>query len=165
MARATRRRCAAPGLTMETEFERFRIDPTIRERAAEVCSRLGYELSEVLRIFVARIADDGEIPFAMPTSVATQRAEAPFAEGERLWGALRAQVEAEVALALLARFVADCSIELDEQHNAMNLEQITRLGKQRDAARRLRRELDVSDPAAVRAVLNEYGGLASNGEH
>jgi antitoxin component of RelBE/YafQ-DinJ toxin-antitoxin module len=143
---------------METEFERFRIDPAVRDQAAHVCGRLGHELSDVLRALVVRIARDGAIPFEMPAA-APPRTTGTLLSDDRLWGGLRPQVEAEVALDLLARVIADCSTALDEQRPAER-EQITQLTEQRDYARRLRRELDVTDPAAVRAVLQQYGPLA-----
>lgn len=144
---------------METEFQRFRVDPAVREQAAQVCGRLGLELSDVLRALVACIAADGAIPFAMPTEAPPFRTTVPVTHPDRLWTPLRSQVEADVALALLARFIADCSTQLDDQGNLSDREQITRLTEQRQEARQLRRALDVTDPAAVRAVLHKYGPL------
>ena len=49
---------------MDAELIRFRLDPQVRERAEEVCAHLGYELRDVLRATVARIARDGALPFS-----------------------------------------------------------------------------------------------------
>lgn len=149
---------------METDFARFRIDPAIRDQAAQVCARLGHELSDVLRAFVTRIARDGAIPLEMPVNGPPADAASPLGPSDRLWAPLRPQVEAEVALALLASFVADCSTALDEQRNPPDREQTARLTEQREEARRRRRELDVTDPVAVRAVLQTYGPLVRGGK-
>jgi len=144
---------------MDTEFTRFRINPALRAQAMQVCARLGVELADVLRALVTRIAHDGAIPFAMPAAESPTAPASPPSTDERLWTSMRAQVEAEVALALLARFIADCSTTIDEQVNANDRERFARLTEQRGEARRLRRELDVTDADAVRSVLQKYGPL------
>jgi len=144
---------------MDTEFTRFRINPALRDQAMQVCARLGVELADVLRALVTRIAHDGAIPFVMPSAESPTAPASPPSTDERLWTSMRAQVEAEVALALLARFIADCSTAIDEQVNATDRERFARLSEQRDEARRLRRELDVTDADAVRSVLQKYGPL------
>jgi addiction module RelB/DinJ family antitoxin len=143
---------------MDTEFARFRINPALRDQAMQVCARLGVELSDVLRAVVTRIAHDGAIPFAMPAAESPTAPASPPSTDERLWASMRSQVEAEVALALLARFIADCSTTIDEQVTN-DRERTARLSEQRDEARRLRRELDVTDADAVRTVLQKYGPL------
>jgi antitoxin component of RelBE/YafQ-DinJ toxin-antitoxin module len=145
---------------VDSDFERFRVDPAIRDRAARVCIELGHELSDILRAFVARIADDGEIPFAMPPTSADARSF--MSQDPRLWSGLQAQVEAQLALDLLGRFIADCSIALEEQIDAAaDPTRAQQLMQQRDHARRLRQQLDVTDSSAVQAVLRSYAGLAS----
>ena len=143
---------------MDTEFTRFRINPALRDQAMQVCARLGVELADVLRALVTRIAHDGAIPFAMSAAESPTATASPPSTDERLWTSMRSQVEAEVALALLARFIADCSTAIDEQVNT-DRERIVRLTEQRDEARRLRRELDVTDANAVRSALQKYGPL------
>lgn len=152
---------------MTTELIRFRIDPAIREKADEVCAQLGHELTDVLSAVVVRIARDGTIPFELGASAAQPPvAEIPFYNyDERLWGTMKPRIDAEVALAILARFIADCSTKLDEEASSpqSNDTLVASLTAQRDQARRQRRELDVADPVAVAAVLEAYGPLVRAG--
>ncbi|CAG0999447.1 Antitoxin DinJ [Planctomycetaceae bacterium] len=145
---------------MDTEFERFRINPETRAHAVEVCARMGYELSDVLRALVTRIAHEDSIPFDL--GIQPQAASENLLVGdERLWSPIKSQIEAEIALALLARFIADCSTTIDEQAalDRRDQELVIRLTKEREAARKLRSELDVSDSAAIQSVLTKYGLL------
>lgn len=152
---------------MDSELIRFRVDPQVRDKAEEVCSRLGHELRDVLRATVARIARDGDLPFELGADAASAPAAAvPFQEyNERLWAGIRPQVDAEVALALLMRFIALCSTRLDEESDKPqpDAETVARLTQQRAQARRLRLELDVANVAAIRAVLDTYGPLVRAG--
>jgi antitoxin component of RelBE/YafQ-DinJ toxin-antitoxin module len=47
---------------MDSELVRFRIDPTIRDKAAKVCAGHGLELNDVLRAIVTKIAKEGKVP-------------------------------------------------------------------------------------------------------
>lgn len=152
---------------MDTELIRFRIDPQVRDKAEAVCSRLGYELRDILRATVARIARDNVLPFELGADAAPAPAAAvPFHDyNERLWAGIKPQVDAEVALALLMRFIALCSTRLDEESDTPqpDAQRVARLTQQREEARRLRLELDVTDAAAVQAVLDTYGPLVRAG--
>jgi addiction module RelB/DinJ family antitoxin len=145
---------------MDSEIERFRIDPQVRDQAAEVCARFGLELNDVLRVFVTRIATEGAIPIELPPDRGSNE-DAPFGDNNRLWSSLRTHVEAEVAIALLARFVADCSTTIDELADLTQTDSdvVARLNVEREEARQLRNTLDVTDASAVRAVLHKYGPL------
>jgi antitoxin component of RelBE/YafQ-DinJ toxin-antitoxin module len=149
-------RVSALPQAVDADFERFRIDPAVRDRAAEVCARLGHELSDVLRALVARIARDGAIPFEMPPP---ESALENFMDRDpRLWAPLQAEVEAQLALDLLGRFIADRSTRI-AAGNVTDRADLDRLALERDEARRLRRDLDVTDRAVVRSVLAKYGPL------
>jgi hypothetical protein len=146
---------------MDFEFIRFRIDPEIHQRAARACTRLGIDLNDVLRTLVTRVARDGALPFdvgAAPPPPAPDRT--PFHDYDpRLWDSLKPQVDAEVALSLLARFVADCSTRIDDQYVNHTPDQalVERLQAQREEALRTRRALDVSDRNAIAGILRKYG--------
>lgn len=152
---------------MDTELIRFRIDPQVRDKAEAVCSHLGYELRDVLRATVARIARDNVLPFELGADAApAPAAVVPFHDyNERLWAGIKPQVDAEVALALLMRFIALCSTRLDKESDTPqpDAQRVARLTRQREEARRLRLELDVTDAAAVQAVLDTYGPLVRAG--
>ena len=148
---------------MDTELVRFRINPELREKAAKVCADLGLELNDVLRALVTRIARDGALPFdlgAAPTQ--PEPGHTPFHDYDaRLWSSIKPQVDAEVAIGLLARFIADCSMRIDEgaDGGVPDPELVARLTKDRDDARKLRSDLDVSDAVAVSHVIHKYGPL------
>lgn len=138
---------------MDSEIERFRLDPEIRIRAAEVCARRGHELSDVLRQLVAHIAHEGVIPFEMPSPEASP---STF-EDERLWDTMKPQLEAEIAIAVLDRFIADCSTRIDEAAAPQDDHtSLARLAQEREAARQLRAKLDVTDSLAVQTALEKY---------
>jgi DNA-damage-inducible protein J len=46
-----------------------RIDPAVKERAAEVLEELGITVSEAVRILLTRTANEGALPFALSNSV------------------------------------------------------------------------------------------------
>lgn len=144
---------------MDSEIERFRIDPHVRDQAAEVCARLGHELNDVLRAFVGRIAAEGAIPIELPLDLPSPDDTA--SEDSRLWSTLQPQVRAEIATTLLARFIADCSRTIDELASGAPKDDgvVAQLKTEREEARQLRRTLDVTDAAAIRAVLEKYGPL------
>src|SRR5436309_14992587 len=101
---------------MDTELVRFRINPELREKAAKVCADLGLELNDVLRAFVTRIARDGALPFDLGSAATPpEPGHTPFHDYDaRLWSSIKPQIDAEVAIGLLARFIAHCSTRIDE---------------------------------------------------
>ena len=147
---------------MSTELVRFRADPEVRDKAAAVCGELGLELTDVLRAFISRIARDGALPFALGAPAPAPDSHRPFYQyDERLWSSITPSIDVEVALALLARFIANCSTRIDEELQARSPDQrvIKRLGKERAEARSLKQNLDVQNAAAVREVLDRFGPL------
>jgi len=152
---------------MDTELVRFRINPELREKAAKVCADLGLELNDVLRAFVTRIARDSALPFDLGTApTSPEPGHTPFHDYDaRLWSPIKPQIDAEVAIGLLARFIADCSTRIDEAADggASDPDLVMRLTRDRDDARKLRRDLDVSDGVAVSQVIDKYGPLVRAG--
>lgn len=147
---------------METELIRFRIDPQLAQQAEQVCAAAGFELRDVLRFLVTRIARTGVIASDLADAGASEARQRPFYDyDERLWADLKPSIDAEVALALLARFVADCSTRLDEAEQGEPVDRriINELAQARDEARVLKRGLDVTDAAAVQRILERFGPL------
>lgn len=153
---------------MDFEFIRFRIDPAIHEKAAKACSRLGLEVNDVLRALVTRIARDGTVPFDIGASAPPPaRERTSFHDYDpALWGTIKPRVEAEAALSLLMRFIADCSFRIDEEaaQRSPNRDLLDRLRDQHAEAKRLLRELDVNDRHAVNQLLQKYGSLLRAGD-
>jgi hypothetical protein len=153
-----------------TDFElvRFRMDPLVLEKAAKVCADHGLELSDVLRTLITTIAREGKVPGAAasaPRRPAEERA--PFAEyNESLWSGLRPRLDAELALTVLARFVADTSLRIADAAAADQPDQrlINELTQDRKKALKLQRSLNVADDAAVRDVIATYSPAARRSE-
>lgn len=144
----------------DTQLVRFRMDPQLRDQAVEVCTTQGLELADVLRTLVTRIARDGAIPAGLLDAAVPRRDHAPFLDYDaRLWASLQPQLCAEIALALLSRFIADCSTRIDEgaQERKPDRALLKRLDTERAEAIRLRQQLDVTDAAQVGEALQAYG--------
>jgi addiction module RelB/DinJ family antitoxin len=145
---------------LDSDLVSFRVDAALRAKAAEVCKQLGLELHDVLRTLVARIARDGALPFAVGEA-APRPAAVPFGEYDaRLWAPLKPQIDAEIAAALLMRFLADCSSRLDDASaGAPDPLEVARLTLMRENALRLHRTLDLTNPAVVARVIETYTPL------
>lgn len=152
------------GAFVEGELVRFRVDAAVKDKVTEVCEKLGFDLSDVLRAFMARIAEDGTLPFDMGVAAVARTQRAPFAEySERLWREYK-HVDAEVALALLSRFIADRSERIDAEASERrpNAEVLAQLRQELAEARSLAQSLDPQDADAVAAVLATYGQLVAS---
>lgn len=146
----------------QSELIRFRIDPKLAQQAEQICAAAGLELRDVLRIVVTRMAGEGTLPFDLRSASVAEARGRPFYEyNERLWANLKPTIDAEVALALLARFIADCSTRLDEAEGTDHSEPhvMQQLTVAREEARTIKASLDVTDAAAVRRVLDRFGPL------
>ena len=51
-----------------------RIDPAVKQRAAEVLEEMGMTVSEAVRILLTRTAKEGALPFALAADAAAQDA-------------------------------------------------------------------------------------------
>jgi antitoxin component of RelBE/YafQ-DinJ toxin-antitoxin module len=130
------------------------------ERANAVCTRHGVQLADVLRGVVTRIATEGRLPTVGSTPSSPSTARLPFDEYDpRLWHSLQTSINAELAIELLASFIADCSAQLAETDPARrpHKELAEQLRAQRDDAIRRRQSLDIEDPQAIAEVLRTYG--------
>jgi hypothetical protein len=140
---------------MDSEIERFRVDPEIRAQAAQSCERQGLELGDVLRAFVAVVARGDDLSFVSPPKpVIDDRSQ----DDGRLWTDLKHQVEAETAVGLLIRFIARCSVSIADASD-LTTDQLAHLKAQRVEAIHLRSTLDVTDRVAVQNVIQQYGPL------
>ena len=52
---------------------RSRIDPDVKQRAIAVLDRMGLSVSEVMRIVLTRVADEGELPFDMKLNTLSRK--------------------------------------------------------------------------------------------
>lgn len=151
---------------MEGEIIRFRVDPEVKEKVAAVCEKLGFDLSEVLRAVMGRIAETGTLPIALGTTDEPRSQRAPFGEySERLWREYQF-VDAEVALSLLDRFIARSAAQLDAEHSGAepNPGTIETLQRVIGEARQLTQTLDPDDAEAIGAVLAAYGSQPAASE-
>lgn len=134
----------------ETELIRFRCDPSIKNDAAAVCDRVGFELGDVLRAVVIRIARDGALPVELRMP-APEGAGVPFFKrNETLWKDFQ-HIEGEVLLESLIRFVASqaAKISAEKDKARPNQERIARWKKLGDEAMKINRTLNIRDREAV----------------
>ncbi|MGB0126799.1 MAG: type II toxin-antitoxin system RelB/DinJ family antitoxin [Rhodocyclaceae bacterium] len=144
---------------MEGEIIRFRVDPAVKEKVAAVCEKLGFDLSEVLRAVMGRIAETGTLPIELASTSEPRSQRAPFGEySERLWRDYQ-YVDTEVALTLLDAFIARSAAQLNAEQSsqAPNPGTIETLKRVIAEARQLTQTLDPDDAPALAAVLAAYG--------
>jgi addiction module RelB/DinJ family antitoxin len=144
---------------VEGEIIRFRVDPEVKEKVTAVCEKLGFDLSEVLRAVMGRIAETGTLPVELGSTDEPRSQRAPFGEySERLWREYQF-VDAEVALSLLDRFIARSAAQLDAEHSGVepNPGTIETLKRVIAEARQLTQTLDPEDTEAIGTVLAAYG--------
>lgn len=137
-------------MATETELVRFRCDPTLKRDAAAVCDQVGFELGDVLRAVVTRIARDGALPIELRMP-AREGAGIPFFEyNQQIWKDFQ-HIDGEVLLESLIRFVASQAKEIsaEEDKPRPNKESIARWKKQGDEAMKINRTLNVRDREAV----------------
>jgi len=122
----------------------------------------------VLRTVITRIARDGALPFAFDAAARpAPETTRPFGDYDpRLWSGLKPQIDAEVAVSLLVRFIADRSARLADasQSAAPDTELVTLLTQERSDALALRRSLELTDPEAVARVIARYAPLLAGGD-
>lgn len=70
---------------------RSRIDPDVKQRAIAVLDRMGLSVSDVMRIVLTRVADEGELPFDMKLNALTRKTLRTSARGEEVHQARDAQ--------------------------------------------------------------------------
>lgn len=137
-------------MATENELVRFRCDPALKSDAAAVCDRIGFELGDVLRAVVTRIARDGALPLELRMP-APEGAGVPFFKrNEALWKDFR-HIDGEVLFESLMHFVATTAarISAEEAKARPNRRSIARWKEQRDEAMHFRRTLNIDDAEAV----------------
>ena len=69
--------------TAANTYVRARIDPVTKLRAREALKDMGLNVSDAIRLLLARIAEDRRLPFdSRPPSASSRRALAEVAAGE-----------------------------------------------------------------------------------
>lgn len=139
----------------------FRIDREIAEKALRMAAQRGMELPEVLRMMLTKAVRIGD--FMLDTTTAGPPpgvAEPPNkGYGERYWPTINASLDAEAAIAVLDRAIAQRTTWLDEAQMAKSVDpkRLERVREERDRACVLRATLDPSDSDAVAKVLEAFG--------
>lgn len=63
-----------------TTMVHVRLDETLKEQASETLASMGLTVSDAIRVFLARVVADQELPFALKAPNATSRAAMSEAE-------------------------------------------------------------------------------------
>lgn len=148
-------------LESETTLVRFRLQTKQIAEAVGVCDELGFDLNDVLRTVVRRIAKDHAIPFEInhPTHVASNRL--PFTEyGDYLDKDL-AHLKAELTLSMLSTFIADRAARLREERQKpkSNNKLIQRWERELRDAVGYHRTMNTRDVALVEQVDAKFRAL------
>lgn len=147
---------------MDNRYLRLQLDAEILARSEAVCAREGQDLLDVLRAVVTRIAQTDAIPpgltLASPAGAVVAH-DAPFSHYQAdLWSSVRPLVDADLAVALLDRFIAQIALQLREARAARSPdhERIERLERERREALEVRAQLNLDDLTAVPQILSTY---------
>lgn len=70
---------------------RSRIDPGVKEKAAEVLDRMGLTVSDVVRIVLTRVAHEGALPFELRPNRLTRETIAKSERGAEVHTAKNAE--------------------------------------------------------------------------
>lgn len=139
---------------------RFRIDKDIARRAHRMAKARGMELPDALRMMLTRAVQLRDFSIDLADHMQFPTGREPVAPFEpRYWGPYKATIDAELALALLRRTLADASGRQDEarQTDPQDLHKQDReqLSRERREALRLPAEFDCSDTNAIANVLEQ----------
>ena len=146
---------------MESPIIRFRIDRAIAKEAYRMAAELGMELPDVMRMMLTKavrlrrfsIDQDQDAPYRFAANPTVEDYEA------RYWDPLNASLDAELALALLHRTIADLTQSLDEglARAVPDVSRLERLRDERDAACKLLADFDPMSATEVAQILDRYG--------
>ena len=140
---------------------RFRIDREIAEKAQEMATRRGMELPDVMRMMLTRAVRIGDFSIDQDRvqEAAPSYGERPFAAYDpRYWDRLKDELDAEAALALLHRAIAERTAWLDENRKPRSADVglLERVREERDEACRLLAAFDPDDKDAVAMVFRRF---------
>ncbi|MDM0022677.1 hypothetical protein [Variovorax saccharolyticus] len=145
---------------MDSPIIRFRIDPAIAKDAYRMAAEIGMELPDVLRMFLTRSVRAGTFSLDLDAGASPRQVAEPLATYEvRYWDPLQVALDAELALALLHRTIAELTTSLDEGLALAVPDdlRLARLRDQREAVGRLLTDFDPSNAAEVQDVLTRFG--------
>ena len=144
----------------------IRFDPELHQRASIICSDLGYELNDVIRIFIARIVRDNCIPFDLEALPTINEDKIPFYQfEERLWGNSLNILKAELSITLISRFVAMNAgrISEEESNSHPDIKKIQQLKEEISLASHKKNHLDVNDSKQIQSIIDFYKPLLNSG--
>jgi antitoxin component of RelBE/YafQ-DinJ toxin-antitoxin module len=139
----------------------FRIDREIAEKALRMAAQRGMELPEVMRMMLTKAVRIGDFMLDAgiePPPVATTD-HPNYRYEERYWAPMKASLDAEAAMAVLNRAIAQRTAWLDEASSAKSpdLKRLERIRDERDHACALLASFDPSDNDAVAEVFEAFG--------
>ncbi|MDM0030396.1 hypothetical protein [Variovorax saccharolyticus] len=145
---------------MDSPIIRFRIDPAIARDAYRMAAEIGMELPDVLRMYLTRSVRDGTFSLGLDAAASALQVAEPLATYEvRYWDPLQAALDAELALALLHRAIAERTTALDEglALATPDVLRLARVREERDAIGQLLADFDPGSTADVQSVLTRFG--------
>ena len=145
----------------DSNLVRFRVDKDLKDAAADACDALGFDLNDVLRSVVRRIANEHAIPFQVNPPARPDPTKAPFTEYGAYLDKDLAHLKAELTLSLLATFIADRAKRLAEERDKPkpNVKLRQRWEREMREAAGYHRTLNTRDLALVERVDAKYRAL------
>lgn len=146
---------------MDTRQLSFRIDREIAAKALRMAAKRGMELPEVLRMMLTKAVRIGD--FMLDAGIEPLPAAAEdhpnYAYEERYWAPMKESLDAEAAMAVLHRAIAQRTAWLDEGPSVKSpdLKRLERIRDERDQACALLATFDPSDSVAVAKVFETFG--------
>lgn len=142
---------------------RFRLDRSTAERAHRMATDQGLELPDVMRMMVTRAVRIGDFSIDknrdFPTSTGTGTAIRPATAYEaRYWSEAMGALQAETALAVLHRAIAERTAELDRglTLKVPDLKRLEQLRDERDEACAWLAAFDPKDATTVSKILARF---------
>jgi antitoxin component of RelBE/YafQ-DinJ toxin-antitoxin module len=146
---------------MESPIIRFRIDRAIAKEAYRMAAELGMELPDVMRMMLTKAVRLRSFSIDQDQDAPSRPAAIPPVEDyeARYWDPLNASLDAELALALLHRTIADLTTSLDEglALAAPDVRRLEGIRGERDAACKLLADFDPMSATEVAQILARYG--------
>ena len=145
---------------------RFRVDREIAKRAHRMAAENGLELPDVMRMMLTNAVRLGDFSIDRDKdSTATRVEDRPTEAYEpRYWAEVKGTLDAETALALLHKAIAEQAAGFDKEMalETSDPQRLERIRRRRDEALALLGTFDPNDAAAVAKVLEYYAPDASS---
>ena len=146
---------------------RFRIDREIAERAHRMAAESGLELPDVMRMMLTKAVRIGDFSIDQEriASAETVADQPPPPCEPRYWAEAKASLDAETALAVLHRAIAERTSSLAEglSLTAPDRARLEQIRNERDDASAMLAAFDPKDAVSVARILQRFSPIGLTG--